>query len=203
MLAVVALAALAALGGRLPHRRPLLGGCATRPARPALLTLLCRQMPKMSRKAAAAATRAAAAAAAAGLSPPSTSPGDPFARLPGSPGSSPCNIRSAGFHRLAAANKAKKRRRGSLDVSGHKPGTQGASNVRLDIRYRPYPVLPPENLKYEDEEAQRRGVIQWFYRAEGSPDPSSWDGAGGLCDRERSAGQQRWQRVGAGAGECF
>ena len=55
--------------------------------------------------------------------------------------------------------------------------------MRLDVRYRPYPVLPPENLKYEDEEAQRRGVIQWFYRAEGCPDPDSWDGAGGLCDR--------------------
>lgn len=132
-------------------------------------------MGKLGRRAARqlADEGGAAAAVAAGLSPPADGPADPSG--------SPAKVRAkAGKpNYFAAANKARARRRSSLNV-GAKPGSRRTQEVQV-TRYEPYPTYDRKHLRYEGEEAARRGAIEWHYHAAGSPPPGdAWDGAKGL-----------------------
>ena len=89
--------------------------------------------------------------------------------------------RSAGqLTGLAAARAAKQRRKSARHGNAAaKEGSKG-SNAPAEqrrIAREQLPKFDTTNLKYEGEQAERRTVIRWFFKALGLPaDPASWLG---------------------------
>ena len=87
----------------------------------------------------------------------------------------------------ARAKKSKKKKGGDGHAHAAKGTHQGTKQRRI-ARER-LPEFKKEDLKYAGEQAERRSVIRWFFRAMGSDarDDSTWTGAYGvaveICNR--------------------
>ena len=91
---------------------------------------------------------------------------------------------------LEEARKKKKRGgSGHGDVTKAKQGTQGSEKPAEERRIAREKLqkFDKENLQYPGEQAERRTVIRWFFRAMGEPDSTAWMGQRGaaveICNR--------------------